>query len=184
MAQLTPQEYSAKLRAQAKALSELKPLQVAAQTVHAMRVERIFDTTGVGGSYSRKPIYVSDKNLRRAGPHKGKTGKTIKSSYFKDGYYGLKKNQGFDPNIVNMRLTNDLQSDFANSQKTNGTGTPPAGKVIKVNNGIYIEALRRGKNVQKLNANIKRFGNFIAFTKAERDEFHRIIALEFKKLME
>lgn len=184
MAELTPEQYSAKLRQQAKILRELKPLQVAAQTVHAMRVERIFDTPGVGGSYSRKPIYVSDKSLRRAGPHKGKTGKTIKSSYFKDGYYGLKKNQGFDPNVVNMRLTNDLQSDFANSQKTNGTGAPPAGKVIKVNNGLYIEALRRPKNVEKLKGNIKRFGNFIAFTKAERDEFHRIIAIEFKKLTE
>ena len=182
MAQLTPQEYSAKLRAQAKALSELKPLQVAAQAVHAMRVERIFDTPGVGGSYNKtKPIWMKNSELRRK--NKGKSGKATDTSYFSS-YYALKAAQGFDPDIVNLRLTNDLQSDFANSQKTNGTGTPPSGKVIKVNNGLYIEALRRGKNVQKLNANIKRFGNFIAFTKAERDEFHRIIAIEFKKMME
>jgi len=182
MAQLTPEQWAAKLMRQAEVIKTNAPLQIAAQTVHAMRVHRIFDEGIAGAKYSGGPLYVADKNLRRAGSHKGKTGKTIKTTYFKN-YADLKTQQGFDGNTVNMRLTNDLQSDFANSEKTSGTGTAPVGQVIKVSNDLYIEALRRPKNVVKLKAGIAKFGNFIAFTPAEKTEFQKIYQSEMNVLL-
>jgi len=145
---------------------------------------RIFSDGISGAAYNKTDeLWVADKNLRRAGSHKGKTGNAIKTTYFKS-YYDLKKEQGFDPNSVNMRLTNDLQSDFANSEKTNGTGKAPSGQVIKVNNNLYVEALRRSENVDKLKGNVKRFGNFVAFTQKEKDDFQRIYAFEMTKLLQ
>jgi hypothetical protein len=183
MAQLTPEQFAAKLREKAKLIAINKPLQDAAQSVHADRVIRIFSDGISGAVYTSEDLYVADKDLRRAGTHKGKTGKQIKTSYYET-YYDLKKQQGFTEGNVNMRLTNDLQSDFANSQKTNTTGAPPVGEVIKVNNNLYVEALRRPENVGKLKGGIKRFGNFVAFTQKEKDDFQRIYAFEMTKLLQ
>ena len=179
---MTQAEYIVSLQRKAEILRTNAPLAIAAQVVHAMRVERIFDKGIEGANYNTtKPIWVSNTQLRRK--NKGKSGKATKVSYFPS-YYALKRDQGFDPNSVNLRLTNDLQSDFANSAKTSGTGKPPVGKVIKVSNALYIEAIRRSNNVKKLRANIKRYGNFLAFTQAERAKFHEINKIEFIKLMQ
>ena len=184
MAQLSWKDYANKLLSKAGLIKVNLPLQIAAQSVHADRVIRIFSDGIDGASYNKtNPLYVADKDLRRAGTHKGKTGKQIKTTYYPS-YYDLKQQQGFDPNTVNMRLTNDLQSDFANSQKTNTTGAPPTGEVIKVNNNLYVEALRRPENVEKLKGNVKRFGNFVAFTQKEKDDFQRIYAFEMNKLLQ
>jgi hypothetical protein len=183
MAQLSWRDYANKLLSKAGLIKVNLPLQIAAQSVHADRVIRIFSDGISGASYNKTDaLYVADKDLRRSGTHKGKTGKQIKTTYYPS-YYDLKQQQGFDPNTVNMRLTNDLQSDFANSQKTNTTGAPPTGQVIKVNNNLYVEALRRSENVDKLKGNEKRFGNFVAFTQKEKDDFQRIYAFEMTKLL-
>ena len=184
MAQLSWKDYANKLLSKAGLIKVNLPLQIAAQSVHADRVIRIFSDGISGASYNKTDaLYVADKDLRRSGTHKGKTGKQIKTTYYPS-YYDLKQQQGFDPNTVNMRLTNDLQSDFANSQKTNTTGAPPTGQVIKVNNNLYVEALRRHENVDKQKGNVKRFGNFVAFTQKEKDDFQRIYSFEMTKLLQ
>ena len=184
MAQLTPEQFAAKLREKAKAIAINKPLQDAAQSVHADRVIRIFSDGISGASYNKtNPLYVADKDLRRAGTHKGKTGKQIKTTYYPS-YYDLKQQQGFDANKVNLRLTNDLQSDFAHSDKTTTTGIPPVGEVIKVNNNLYIESIKRPENITKLNALVEKYGNFVAFTQKEKDDFQRIYAFEMTKLLQ
>ena len=127
-------------------------------------------------------MYISDDRLRKEGNHTGKTGKPIKTSYYKS-YADMKKQQGFTGGQVNLRLTNDLQSDFANSPQKNGTGKPSAGKVIKVNNNIYIEALRRPLNVKKLRGHIARYGDFTQFTNEERAKFADTLNFEFDKLL-
>ena len=179
---MTVQDHIAKLQAGLKALDQGKPLAIAAQTVHALRVVRIFDKEGTGGTYNKtRPLYVADKNLRRAGSHRGKTGKPIKTTAFPS-YYALKRQQGFNPDIVNMRLTNDLQSDFANAPQTNGLNTP-VGNVIKVSNSLFMEALRRQNNVKKLKSGIKKYGDFTKFTKSERAKFAQIVQFELMKVL-
>jgi hypothetical protein len=180
MAQLTTQQFIAKLREQQKQL--YKPLAIAAQSVHADRMFRIFDTGTVARGYDKtQELWVADDKLRKQGSHIGKTGKRIKTTYFKS-YYDLKQKQGFDPNEVNFRLTNDLQSDLANSQKTNSTALN-VGQVIKVSNRLYQEALRRPKNAEKLEGLESRFGPFTKFTQAERKKFNDIIEFEMRKLL-
>lgn len=204
MAQLTPEQFAAKLREKAKAIALNVPLQIAAQSVHADRVIRIFSSGIAGESYNKTDaLYVYDENLRRKGNHKGKpfdSGKTVKSgknkgksitsskannktTYFAS-YYDLKREQGFNPDVVNLRLQNDLQSDFANSARTNTAGVPPTGEVIKVNNDLYVESLRRDINVKKLEGLVEKYGNFVAFTQKEKDDFQRIYAFEMNKLLQ
>lgn len=164
---MTTTEYISILKARATKLQSGKALQIAAQTVHADRVERIFDKGSVTRGYSTKPIYISAKQNRKG------VGK-----YFKGGYKEYKAYAGFDNSKVNFRNTNDLQSDFANSQVDAGTGTPDSGNVIKVSNSLFVEKLRSSENIDKLNENIKRFGNFVAFTNSEREKFNKILQLE------
>ena len=152
-------------------------LQRAAQTVHADRVERIFDTGSVARGYSTKPIWIANKEMR-GGQNKGKSGKATKTSYFGGGYKQYKGVIGFDNSKVNFRNTNDLQSDFANSRINTGTGKADSGQVIKVNNLLYVEELRSADNVTKLRGNEKRFGNFTNFTNAEREKFNTILKFE------
>ena len=204
MAQLTPEQFAAKLREKAKAIALNAPLQIAAQSVHADRVIRIFSSGIAGESYNKTDaLYVYDKNLRRKGNHEGKpfdSGRTVKSgknkgksitwtkannktTYFAS-YYDLKREQGFNPDVVNLRLQNDLQSDFANSARTNTAGVPPTGEVIKVNNDLYVESLRRDINVKKLEGLVEKYGNFVAFTQKEKDDFQRIYTFEMTKLLQ
>ena len=179
---MTVQEHIAKMRAGLKALDQGKPLAIAAQTVHALRVVRIFDKEGTGGTYNKtRPLYVADKNLRRAGSHRGKTGKPIKTTAFPS-YYALKRQQGFNPDIVNMRLTNDLQSDFANAPQTNGTNTP-VGPLTEINKNLYVEDVKRPNNIVKLKSGIKKYGDFTKFTKSERAKFAQVAQFEFMKVL-
>ena len=179
---MTVQDHIAKMQAGLKALDQGKPLAIAAQTVHALRVVRIFDKEGTGGTYNKtRPLYVADKNLRRAGSHRGKTGKPIKTTAFPS-YYALKRQQGFNPDIVNMRLTNDLQSDFANAPQTNGTNTP-VGPLTEINKNLYVEDVKRPNNIVKLKSGIKKYGDFTKFTKSERAKFAQIVQFEFMKVL-
>ena len=80
MAKLTSAQYAAKLRKQNKLLREGEPLRVAAQTVHAMRVERIFDTGSVARGYNRtNPVYIENSKVRGGAKNSGKTGRVKKS---------------------------------------------------------------------------------------------------------
>jgi len=183
MAKLTSDQYIAKLRKQMKELEAGKPLRIAAQTVHAMRVERIFDTGSVAKGYNTtNELWVADKDLRKNGNHRGKTGKPIKTTYFKS-YFDLKQKQGFNPNTVNFRLTNDLQMDFANSNVDSGTGKSNSGTPIKVNNQLYIEALRRPENQDKLAGLKKKYGDFTVFYANERKVFLDIMKVETLRLL-
>ena len=185
MAELTVAQFQAKLAAKAAELAKVNlPLKVAAQTVHAFRVKRIFHDGIEGPQYSKKPIYVSDNQLRRRGPHRGKTGKPIKSSYFAEGYYGLKRNQGFDPNVINLRLTNNLQSDFANvSLSPTNDAIPSAASPIKIDPSLWVERLDRPEDVEKYTYLSKKYRNPFRFTKAERKLFQSMAQQELIRLL-
>lgn len=184
MAKLTAEQYALKLRKQLKKLDEGLPLRIASQTVHADRVERIFDTGSVARGYNKTDeIWIENNMVRGGAKNNGKTGRAKKTSYFKS-YFDAKGKMGFDNSKVNFRLTNDLQMDFANSSVDPNTRKANPGKPIKVNNNLYIEALRRPKNQQKLEGLKKRFGDFTKFTQGERDKFLKIMRLETLKLLQ
>lgn len=188
MSELTISQWINKQRQLQAQIRLGKPLEIAARTVHSMRTLRIFhegknSAGGSIGSYNRtKPLYVADKNLRRAGSHRGKTGKRIKTTAFQS-YYALKRQQGFNPNIVNFRLTNDLQSDFANARLSKSNDSPPTSPPIKVSPQLWKEELRRQENVDKLTGLERKFGEVTAPTQEEKDTFQKVGNFEMMKLL-
>lgn len=188
MAELTVTQWVAKQRKLQEEIRRGLPLEIAARTVHTLRVNRIFhegrNSAGQSiGSYDKtKELWVADKNLRRNGSHKGKTGKRIKTTYF-GSYYALKGSQGFDANTVNFRLTNDLQSDFANARIAKSSDSVPDSRPIKVDPTLWKEELRRSKNAEKLSGLEAKFGEVTAPTQEERDTFQRVGNFEMMKLL-
>jgi len=181
---MTPQQFAAKMAAKVAQLQARNaPLEIAARTVHAMTVKRIFDDGLSGESYNKTtPIYASDASLPRRGPHIGKRGKAIKSSYYPS-YYALKQGQGFNPNVVNLRLNNDLQMDFANSTANAGTGEAKAGDPIKVNNSYFKTSVRRAENIQKMRGLLKKYGPFTALLPKEREAFTKVMKFEMGRIL-
>lgn len=173
---MTTKEYIASLQ---KAITEIKSgeaLQRAAQSVHNDRVLRIFDVGSVARGYnSTKPVWIENKYVRNS-QNKGKTGRAEKTSYFKS-YKAFKGAIGMGTD-VNFRVTNDLQMDFANSRINPNSGKPDTGTVIKVSNELFVEEIRSSENMDKLKGNIARFGDFIAFTSAEKKKFETILQQE------
>lgn len=189
MAELTITQWVQKQRKLQEELRKGLPLEMAARTVHTLRVNRIFhegrNTAGGSiGSYDRtRELWVPDSKLRRNGSHRGKTGRAIKTTYFKS-YFALKSAQGFDAGTVNLRLTNDLQSDFANARLSKGDDSPPKdARPIKVSPSLWKEQLRRQKNVDKMNGNEKRFGRIFGYTKQEEDQFQKVGMFEMMRLL-
>jgi len=179
---LTVLEHIATLKQAANALKDGQALQRAAQDVHALRVERIFDTGAVARGYSTKPIWIANKEMRGA-QNSGKSGTAKKTSYFSGGYKQYKGAVGFDNSKVNFRNTNDLQMDFANSRVNPNTGAADAGIVIKKNNFLFVEEIRRPKNAEKLNGLQKQFGPFLNFTSNEIKVFNDVLELELVSIL-
>ena len=188
MAELTITQWVQKQRKLQEDIRKGLPLEIAARTVHTLRVNRIFhegrNTAGGSiGSYDRnRELWVPDSRLRRNGSHSGKTGKAIKTTYFKS-YFALKSEQGFDAGTVNLRLTNDLQSDFANARLSKGSDNVPTTPPIKVSPALWKEELRRSKNVDKMNGNEKRFGRIFGATKQEEEQFQKVGYFEMIKIL-
>lgn len=183
MAKLSGEQYAKKLQKHMKILQEGKPLQIAAYTVHADRIERIFDTGSVAKGYNKiKEVWIDNNLVRGGATNSGKTGRAKKTSYFKS-YFDAKGQMGFENSHVNFRLSNDLQRDFANTSIDTGTGTPDSGAPIKVNNMLWIEALRRSENIGKLDGLKSKYGDFTKFTSKERKKFIDIMQGETIKLL-
>lgn len=188
MAELTISQWVAKQRKLQEEIRKGLPLEIAARTVHTLRVNRIFhegrNSAGQSiGTYNKtRELYVPDSKLRRNGSHRGKTGKPIKTTAFPS-YYALKRQQGFDPNIVNFRLTNDLQSDFANARISKSSDAVPDSKPIKVDPTLWKEELRRTENAKKLSGLEAKFGEVTAPTQEERDTFQKVGNFEMMKLL-
>ena len=174
MAQLTPAQYVKEIKKRADLLKKQnKPLQIAAQSAHALRVDRIFhkgkDSDGSSiGSYSTSPeVWIENDYHRRGGNNGGKTGRAVKTSYYKS-YADFKKSQGFGSNIV-LRQTNRLQSDFANRQISPNSDGLPKSKPIKVNVNLYIERIT-SENADKIEGREDVFN----FSKKEIATFEKV----------
>lgn len=85
----------------------------------AQQSQRIFEdgkkTDGSTiGSYDSKPFYADPDASPKATTKKGKRGKAIKGGYYAGGYRQYRAQQGREAGFVNLRLNNELQSDYAN----------------------------------------------------------------------
>lgn len=188
MAELTPKQFVDSLRAKAVALrKENKPLQIAAQTVHALRVNRIFhlglnsDNAPIGTYATSPEVWIENDYHRRGGNNGGKTGRAEKTSYYQS-YAAFKRTQGFGSNVV-LRQTNRLQSDFANKKISVNADGVPQSKPIKVNVNRYIERIT-SENEGKLLGAEKRYGNIFDFTTEEMQKFNEVYNDEAIRILE
>ena len=184
MAELTLEQHFKKMQDQAKKLAKNNlPLEIGARTVHALITNRIFhkgrnsSNASIGSYNTSTELYVDDKNLRRSGTHRGKTGKPIKTSYYKN-YRTLKQQQGFNPSVVNLRLQNELQSDFANVNMSPSNNSSPKPNTIKVSAQEYQIVLRKQVNVDKMDGLEKKYGRIFAHTKQEKKIFRKVVQKE------
>lgn len=202
MATLTLEQYLAKIKRQNRELIKKNvPLQIAAQTTHALITNRIFhegratDGGPIGSYDDKNEMWVSDDQLRRNGNHRGKpTGLTksgkprkrggqIKTTYFKS-YKELKRKQGFNPDVVNLRMKNELQSDFANRQIGKQNNAVPKVRTIKIDAQEYQIILRKQINVDKMEGAEKRFSKRIfAHTEDEKKQFRNVARKELIKFL-
>jgi len=190
MAQLTEAQFAKSIREKVKLLAKDNlPLKLAAASVHADRIVRIFhrgkksDKSLIGRYDTTRELWVSDDQLRRKGTNRGKPPKRkeIKTSYYKN-YKELKKQQGFRNTRVNLRMTNNLQSEFANKNISPSSNTvPQKTEPEKVNKNKYVERIDNADKVDRLE---EKYGTIFDFSKGEKDKFYKVYneaALEILK---
>ena len=190
MAQLTEAQFVDSIRKKAKLLAKDNlPLKIASQTIHTLRVLRVFheglnqNGSSIGTYNTSTEIYAADDQLRKKGTNKGKTDKPTKTSYYKN-YRALKVQQGFNASGVDLRMTNNFQSDYANATLTKGSDKSPKAKPFKANVNTYQEKLSRQENVDKLEGFEKKYGKVFNFTSGERKAFNKVYNFEAKKILE
>lgn len=187
---MTPEEFARKLDRQITALqTDNKPFRVAVQTVHAIRMGRIFDkgelsSGGQIGQYSTKPIYINAKTygFSFAGQGKNQAKRSSKSTrvtkYFAEGYKGFRQFVKRPVTHINLGLTYDLRFDLSNSKSLNQPG-----KAEKVSPHEYIERLKRSNNVKKFSGLEERFGDIGNFQQKERALFDKVLQVELTNFL-
>jgi hypothetical protein len=156
----------------------------AVRSIMAEMVVRIFEegknsSGGKIGTYnSTDELYVNPDTLPRRVSPRGKPGKERKvanrqTTYF-ESYKSLRREVGRESGFVNLRLTNDLQSDWANSEVTDGIAVNP--KPVEVNQLRYDIRLKREINREKREGLEKKYGPIFKLTEQEKQRYFEILA--------
>lgn len=153
------------------------------------QAERIFsnglksDSSKIGTYNNTKEIWVSQEDAPKKVNNRGKPNKDGKRKKIKGGYYESYKKfreaMGREASFVNIRLTNDLQSDFSNSPVSKSSNALAKAKPIKVNKNEYKVSLKRDINIAKKEGLEKKYGKIFSLTKDEKKNFHTIAEKEF-----
>lgn len=176
----TPKEYAEALRKIGDNLAKGVWVERAARDTMTLSDARIFSdgknskNTKIG-NYSTKPIYIDPDAAPRAVSNTGKTGKKIKSGFYPKGYKQFRSQQGRESAFVNLRLTGELESDYANS--TNGP------RPIKINNLSYKITLNKQVNIDKKKGAEKKYGRIFLLTRKEDKQFNRSMNFEYQQVI-
>lgn len=180
---MTISEYVMRLECLQESLADNKPFELAVNSIHASRVERIF-TNGINtagsqiGQYSTEPIYVnpltsSPKKFATEGKTGNKvfksTGKAHVTKFFPDGYKGFKSAIGKRSDYVNLTLFGDLRSNFSNRSRA-----------TKISANEYQTGLDAA-NSKKREGLENKYGKVFFHSKDEIQEFQKIQLLELQK---
>lgn len=207
---MTPEEFNKKLDRQLRDLeTKNTPFRIAVQTVHALRMERIFDDGRsrdglLIGRYSTKPLYIDPKKSGFSFQTKGKTKSTIlriadirgtgkihkvrlkkggairKTRYFAKGYKEFRQLVNRPTNRVDLGLTYNMRFDISNSSNVNKPGLPD-----KISPFEYQERFKREINALKAEGAFVRFKkNIFGFTAAEKKVFNKVLNFELNKFLQ
>lgn len=162
------------------------PMLRAVRSVMAVQHSRIFEegkssAGGAIGSYNDKDeLYVNPSTLPRAVSPRGKPGKSKniqnrKTVYFKS-YEDLRSEVGRESGFVNIRLSGDLQSDFANASLTSDVIKAP--EPVKISNLEYHVTLKRDINIKKKAGLEKKYGPIFKLTEREKTFYFDVLRKE------
>jgi hypothetical protein len=201
---ITPQEFADKINLQIAELQKSnRPLELAARSVHALQVQRIFkdglksDGSQIGQYNTTEPLYVnpstSPGNTSGIKPPRGKNGDTHFKSGKKEGqphkttyvesYKAYKGLIGRNNDKVNLRLSDDLFSDFASPVFDTNNPRP---EMISIHE--YQSRLKRDHNSKKFeglqfgNKSLKGYGVIGKLTSEEKKIFFQTVESELKKM--
>lgn len=200
MAQLTAKQFVEKLEKKIRDLDERNvPLEIAVRTVTALQTVRIFQegknsAGGNIGTYSTTPRIISPRFAPKKfqaddfqpfnTAQRAKTGKKgYYGKFFSQGYKQFRAEQGRESAFVNLRLTNDLQSDFANVSMAVTANAVPQPSPIKVNTHTYKMTLKRAENIEKKDSLEEKYGPVFNLTRAEVETFKRVQSFELRKIL-
>lgn len=184
----TIEDAIAKLDQRVKDVEKGNIVRIAASTVHAQMTKRIFEegkkTSGgkIGNYNGRDELYVDPNTLPRRVTPRGKRGKernisNRKTTWFAS-YRDLRREVGRESSFVNLRLTNDLQSDFANTS-VSGSDVAKNPQPHKINNSTYAILLRRDINQEKRKGLEAKYGEIFSPTQEELNLFSETCKKEF-----
>ncbi len=176
MATITAKQLVAKFGEVQGLIDTGKIVEIAARDSQSQSVVRIFENGlksngGTIGKYDTKPAYFSPKATPRDTNHKGKTGKRIKTGYYAGGYAELRAQQGRESGFVNVRFTNELQSDYANSDVDRTSNRVAVPKPIKAGDNTFLITLNKPVNIQKRNGLEGKYGTIFNLTAKEEQTF-------------
>jgi hypothetical protein len=186
-------QYARTLEKKIKALEEGIPLNIAVQSTIPIIAQRIFESgqdvnnTSIG-QYSKKPIYIDPAQAPKAVNRTGKRGKAIKSGYYKGGYYEFRGQQGRENSFVNLRLNNELQSDFLNASVSRTSNSVPqikSAEPFKVNANLYQITLKKPINQEKKKGLESKYGTKIfAVSSQEKEAFFKVLSFENNRVLQ
>lgn len=188
MAKLTPQQFIDLINKQnAELQKENLPFKIAVRDIVTAQTVRIFQdglkVSGKIGTYNRtKPLYVGSPPAPRKTTQRGKTGKRIKTGFY-ESYAAFRKQQGRESRFVNLRLSNELQNDFANAMISPTSNRVAAAMPIRVNQNLFIVALKKQINIDKKAGLEAKYGNIFGLRPEELTRFQKTLEFEMNKFL-
>ncbi len=176
MATITAKQLVAKFAEVQGLIDTGRIVEIAARDSQSQSVVRIFQngltsTGGPIGKYSKKPAYFSPTNTPRDTNHKGKAGKRIKTGFYPGGYAELRAQQGRESSFVNVRFTNELQSDYSNSDVSRTSNKIATPKPIKAGDNTFLITLNKEVNIEKRKGLEGKYGRIFDLTSGEEQTF-------------
>lgn len=194
MPQLTTEEYIKKNRVKLEALVRFDiPLKIAVYTIVGEQSIRIFQM-GLNSAGSKIGVYntsnslyvntsksapIKNSPIGKNGDTKFKNGKSHKSTYYKS-YKEFRAKQKRESGFVNLRLTNELQSDFSNAKISKTSTKVIQGQPIRVNANYYKTELKKDINQKKREGLEDKYGKIFSLTKEEKAKYFAILQKELK----
>lgn len=112
-----------------------------------------------------------------------KAKKAVPVMVLENGYKEFREIQGREGSFVNIRYSNDLQSDFSNVVISENSTSVPSPAPIKVDSNTYKTTIKRDINIKKKEWLEKKYGKIFELSKFEKENFYKVLAFEYKKAM-
>jgi hypothetical protein len=203
---MTPEQFIQDLRSKAEQIIlENKPFAIAVRTSIALTTQRIFadgensSGSNIGSYDTSRPLYINPDKSPRTGADKPKGVEGLKKAgkngdtKFKNGndhktafvnnYKDFRNRIGRRIDVVNLNLTGQLQSDFANAETAFNQVAKIDENRFKVDANTYEVTLKNAFNIKKKKGLEEKYGTIFQPTEQEKNTLARVADFELNKLL-